>query len=99
MCEPQWAIAYSGSKYQERGRKWYRVVRVIFCDGKWWELYWHSDVTLRGDNFKKLYDQAKQSLSILPGKFTDPKLDKPHHANELVWSLHDTHWSKEFEHV
>jgi hypothetical protein len=92
---PHWAIAYSTNSRSPRAQKWYRVVRVIFVDGKWWELYWNDDVTLRGKNRTELYNTAKARMSVMPGVFSNP--ETPHSANELRWSLTGTHWTRHFE--
>jgi hypothetical protein len=95
MSLPHWAITYYTNSRSPRAKKWYRVARVIYIDHKWWELYWHPDITLRGVNRAVLYDTAKaRGLFPLPGQFSAPPVQ--HSANELQWSLAGTGWAIEF---
>lgn len=83
MCEPQWGIAYHSNSNSPRARKWYRVTRLVYADSKWWELYWHSDSTLRGDSLAKLRAAAKHAgLTLLPDLFAEAPA--PRHGPEMV---------------
>jgi len=67
MCEPQWAIAYHSNSL--RGRRWYRITRLIQADGQWFELYYHPDnLNLSGKSLSATREAARErELKLLPG--------------------------------
>jgi hypothetical protein len=77
MSEPQWAIAYHSNSTSKRARKWYRVSRLILADSIWFELYWHPEPTLRGDNAAALRKSAQAyGLKLLPGVYRTSTLSR-----------------------
>jgi hypothetical protein len=71
MCTGQWALAFhaNGTSASER---WYHVARIAYVDGKWWELHWHPDNSLRGDSEEELRKSASlQGITLLDDLFVD----------------------------
>ena len=78
-----WAIAFHSNTASVRSKRWYRVVRVAFVDGAWFELYWHQDLRWRGKNEAKLRREARSyGLVLRKGLFTTPLSFRL--GNELV---------------
>jgi hypothetical protein len=51
MCnQPYWAIAFHSDGSGRGSRRWYRISRIIYADNRCFELYWHPDIKLRGNN-------------------------------------------------
>jgi hypothetical protein len=48
VAAARWGIAYHSSNSTPRSKRWYRVSRMVYADGGWFELYWHAEVSLRG---------------------------------------------------
>ena len=70
VAAARWGISYHSISRSPRVRKWYRVARLVFADGGWFELYWHPDTDLRGNNHSKLRRMASlQGITPLPGLF------------------------------
>ena len=79
---PHWAVSYHTNSSNPRSQKWYRVSRVIKVDGRWFELYWHPDHTLRGNNRAVVRELALAAgIGLLHGTFTQ----EPGHG--MAWSL------------
>jgi hypothetical protein len=74
MSEACWVIAFHSNTASLRSKRWYRVVRIAFVDGAWFELYWHQDPELRGKNEAELRKKARQGygLDLRKGLFTTP---------------------------
>ena len=69
MSKAQWAIAYHNTA---NAQKWYRVSRVVDVDGTTFELYWHSDVMLRGRSAKEIRQKALAAgLALRDGVYHD----------------------------
>jgi hypothetical protein len=67
-----WGIAYHSSGFAPRSKRWYRVSRLMYADGAWFELYWHGDVSLRGENLATVRRVAKsRGLTLATGVFFD----------------------------
>ena len=66
--EPHWAIAYQSNGLGSC-RRWYRVTRLIYADGHWYELYWHpNNVTMSGKSLAETRHKARAlGLDLLPG--------------------------------
>jgi hypothetical protein len=76
VAAARWGIAFHSysNNPNVRSRKWYRVSRLVYADGGWFELYWHPDVNLRGDNLKDIQRKARDhSLNLIPGLFCDKR--------------------------
>ena len=71
MCEPQWAIAYHSNSL--RGRRWYRVTRLIQADGQWFELYYHPmNLKLAGKSLPATRQAAREAgIELLPGVYRE----------------------------
>lgn len=70
-----WAIAYHANSFSARAKRWYHVSRVVYADGMLFELYWHTDRSLRGGNLKELrayidtYHHGDIARGLLPGAY------------------------------
>ena len=87
MCETsaRWALAYHTNSRSPRARRWYRVSRMVYVDGGWFELYWHPDTGLRGDNQVFVRRAANtQGLDVLPGLFRDKQAPRRGGEMELI---------------
>lgn len=74
VAAARWGIAYHSNNHSPRAKKWYRVSRLVYADGDWFELYWHAEINLRGDNIKVIQRKAREyGLSLLPGLFHDKR--------------------------
>lgn len=82
MSNVSWGISYHANSYSPRAKRWYRVARFAYIDAGWFELYWHADYQLRGDNVAALRKRAKQNgLDLYPGLFRSMK--QPKRGNEM----------------
>lgn len=67
---PRWGLAYHTNSRSPRAKRWYYIARFAFVDGSWFELYWHPDLTLRGENGPTLRKAANaQGLDVASGLF------------------------------
>jgi len=81
-AEVCWAIAYHSNSHSPRATRWYRIVRLAFVDGAWFELYWHNP-TISLDNKAEVRRRAEeQGLTVRKGLFTTPRQNR--HGNEMV---------------
>jgi hypothetical protein len=72
VASARWCIAYHSDSRSSRAKKWYRVSRMVYADGGWFELYWHSDLNLRRNNVLELRRVADaMGLNVWPGVFRD----------------------------
>jgi hypothetical protein len=62
---PFWALCYHTNSYSPRAKKWYYVARLIVVDGEAFELYWHHDPELRGNNAKELRKRAGETHGLV----------------------------------
>jgi hypothetical protein len=82
VAAARWAIAYHSDSKNARAKKWYRVSRMVYADGGWFELYWHPDVATRGNNVLELRRLAiGMGLEIWPGVFRDKPMAR--RGNEM----------------
>ncbi len=78
-----WALVYTTNSHSPRAKRWYHVGRVVQDEGKWYEVYWHPNVRLRGGNRAKVKDRALDvGVDLLPGLFTDAP--SPRQGSELI---------------
>jgi len=84
-AEVCWALAFHSYSPGVRAKRWYRVVRLAFVDGAWFELYWHSP-TISGNNEKELRKIAAEGwkLTVRKGLFTTPRNPGRFGGNEMV---------------
>jgi len=69
-----WVISFHSNTASPRSKRWYRIVRITFVDGAWFELYWHQDPELRGNNEAALRKKARgYGLDLRKGLFTTPR--------------------------
>lgn len=72
-----WAVAFHTNSHSPRARKWYRVSRMVIVDGMTFEIYWHQNANLRGDNLATVRKLAHDANVILaPGVYTDAESPK-----------------------
>lgn len=72
VATARWGIAYHSSNSTPRSKKWYRVSRLVYADSGWFELYWHAEPSLRGENLLDLRAKARAyGLDLMPGLFHD----------------------------
>jgi hypothetical protein len=84
VAAARWGIAYHSNSHSPRARKWYRVSRLVFADGGWFELYWHAEPSLRGDNLKALQHKARDyGLDLIPGLFRDIQQQATRRGGEM----------------
>lgn len=79
---PMWGISFYTNSHNPRAVKWYRLSRLIYADGSWWELYWGNQVD--GSNNLKEFRKAclaVPGLNVLAGVFTQ---DAP--GSRMKWS-------------
>lgn len=82
----KWALTYHSYGMSKHAKKWYRVARVAYVDNGWFELYWHEDQTLRGENKTELRKLAKlRGLDLAPGVFCAAR--PPKRGSELERTL------------
>jgi hypothetical protein len=73
MIDAAWAITFHSNTRSPRSKRWYRVVRLAFVDGLWFELYW-ADQELRGNNLAALRKRAAElHHDLLPGIYCAPQ--------------------------
>jgi hypothetical protein len=66
----RWVIAYHTNSHSPRARKWYRVSRVVFTEGRCFELYWHPDQDFRGNDRSAIRKAAiAAGLEPMPGVY------------------------------
>jgi hypothetical protein len=88
VAAARWGIAYHSSNSTPRSKRWYRVSRMVYADGGWFELYWHAEVSLRGDNLKELQRKARNyGLDLLPGLFHDMRASTCRRGGEMARTL------------
>lgn len=70
----RWAVAYHSNSHSPRARRWYRLTRVVFVDGRCFELHWHPDVNMRGNSLVSMRKTARLAgIEILPGIYRDKR--------------------------
>jgi hypothetical protein len=91
VAAARWGIAYHSNSRNPRARKWYRVARMVYADGGWFELYWHADVNLRGDNLRVVRALAREkNIDLLPGLFCDMRDGATRRGGEMERLVYDS---------